>query len=92
MSLDSVLVGRCFIQDISDDGMLITVDPEIVPEQFILLFTGPRGGVTRICKIARKTATGVGVIYEQLEPTEPVRSVKQLSALAERWQAQQWKC
>jgi hypothetical protein len=88
MSVDHVLVAKCRVEDISDNGMKITVEfPEAVPEEFILLFTGPRGGVTRVCRIVRRADDGIGVTYDREELVEAVKSVRQLSALSKRLKA-----
>jgi hypothetical protein len=88
MSVDHVLVSKCRVQDISDQGMKIVVEfPEVVPDEFILLFTGPRGGVMRVCKIVRRTDDGVGVTYDREVYTEAVKTVGQLSAVSKRLKA-----
>ncbi|MCA0339597.1 PilZ domain-containing protein [Phreatobacter sp.] len=91
MSLDHALLGPCAVVDISESGMLITVDPEIVPDQFLMLFTGPRGGVVRACTLVRRAETAVGVTYQAVQAADAVTSLEKLAAMTSRVKNETWK-
>lgn len=86
MSVDHVLVTKCRVEDVSKSGMKITLEyPEDAPAEFILLLTGPRGGVTRLCKVVRRDETSVGVVYDHTVVPEVVQKTSRTSCADRRF-------
>lgn len=85
MSMDHVLITKCRVADVSRSGMKIRLEyAEDAPDKFILLLTGPRAGVTRLCKVVRREQGAVGVVYDHTVVPEVVQKTSGKSHAARR--------